>query len=84
MSYSDSFPTKGVTPEVKKEIIRKQKEFTAQQVSGMNSELIKLNKRFKKGDFTDDQYNNERQKIFLKYDITKEERIRFLGLKLGS
>ena len=79
-----NFHTKSVDDSTKKEIIRAQKEFTAQQVSGMNSELIKLNKRFKAGAFTDKQYDEERKKIFKKYDVTFEERIRILGKKLGS
>lgn len=81
---TDNFHTNKVDEATKKEIVKKQREFTNEQVSGMSSELNKLNKQFRAGKFTDKQYKEERQKIFKKYDITKEERIRFLGKKLGS
>jgi len=70
------------TPKTERE--RKQKEFTSEQVSGMSSELTKANRKLRSGIFTTKQYEEERQRIFKKYDITKEERIRYLGKKFAS
>jgi len=63
---------------------RKQKEFTAEQVSGMSSELTKANRKLRSGIFNQAQYKEERNRIFKKYDITKDERIRFLGKKFAD
>ena len=76
--------TKGTTPEIKERIIKKQKEFTAQQVGDMSSELTKANRKLRSGIFTQAQYKEERERIFKKYDITKDERIRFLGKKFAN
>jgi len=70
------------TPKNEKE--RKQKEFTSEQVAGMSSELTKANRKLRSGIFTQAQYQEERQRIFKKYDITKDERIKYLGKKFAS
>jgi len=70
------------TPKTERE--RKQKEFTSEQVAGMSSELTKANRKLRSGIFTQAQYQEERQRIFKKYDITKEERIKYLGKKFAS
>ena len=61
-----------------------QKEFTTQQVADMSSELSKANRKLRLGVFNQSQYKEEREKIFSKYNITKDERIKFLGAKFAS
>lgn len=63
---------------------RKQKDFTASQVAGMQSELTKANRKLRSGIFNTKQYQEERNRIFKKYDITKAERERFLGRKFAT
>lgn len=70
------------TPKSERE--RKQKDFTSQQVSDMSSELTKANRKLRSGIFNQAQYKEERERIFKKYDITKDERIRFLGKKFAN
>ena len=61
-----------------------QKEFTTQQVADMSSELSKANRKLRSGVFNQSQYKEEREKIFSKYNITKDERIKFLGAKFAT
>ena len=70
------------TPKSERE--RKQKEFTSSQVSDMSSELTKANRKLRSGVFNQAQYKAERERIFKKYDITRDERIRFLGKKFAN
>ena len=82
--FQGGFHTKGVSDKVKEKIKKKQKDFTSQQVSDMSSELTKANRKLRSGVFNQAQYKEERERIFKKYDITKDERIRYLGKKFAS
>ena len=88
MPYSEDtdkikdIPTSSTIPKTIRE--KKQKDFTSEQVAGMSSELTKANRKLRSGIFTTQQYAEERQRIFLKYDIKREERIRYLGKKFAS
>ena len=82
--FKGGFHTDGVSPEIKEKIKKRQKDFTSQQVSDMSSELTKANRKLRSGVFNQAQYKEERERIFKKYDITKDERIRYLGKKFAS
>jgi len=81
ISDKDEKPSSTIPKNIKE---KKQKEFTAEQVSGMSSELTKANRKLRSGIFTQKQYQEERMRIFKKYDITKDERIRYLGKKFAN
>ena len=82
--FQGGFHTKGVSEEVKEKIKKKQKDFSSQQVADMSSELTKLHRKFKSGSIRIIEYEQGRRDIYKKYDITKDERIRYLGKKFAS
>ena len=77
-----TIPTSSTIPKSRREIL--QKNFTNSQVADMSSELSKANRQLRSGVYNQAQYKEAREKIFAKYDITKAERIRFLGAKFAS
>lgn len=70
------------TPRNDKEV--EQKKFTATQIGDMFSELNKAHRKFKTGGFKLQAYEQERKRIYSKFAITKEERIKFLGQKFAN
>lgn len=82
--FSGGFHTKGVTPEIKERIKKEQKKFTLSEVAALSSELAKAHRQFKQGIINLETYENKRKEIFKKYNITKDERERFLGKKFAS
>ena len=82
--FKGGFHTKGVTPEIKERIKKEQKKFTLSEVAALQSELSKAHRQFKQGLINLKTYEDKRNEIIKKYNITKEERIRFLGAKFAS
>ena len=82
--FKGGFHTKGVTPETKARILKAQKDFTSSQVKDLQSVLNKLHRQFKSGSMNLAEYEKKRRDAYKNFNITKEERIKFLGAKFAS